>query len=78
MRSPTSHGDAAGGAHQHRDHHPFTELFGCFTDPIEAIRDDVRRLIEYKSLVHRDKVRGFLYDLATNTLAEVKGTLGVP
>jgi len=45
--------------------------------PIEAIRDDVRRLIEYKSLVHRDKVRGFLYDLATNTLAEVKGTLGV-
>jgi len=53
-------------------------LFGCFTDPIEAIRDDVRRLIEYKSLVHRDKVRGFLYDLATNTLAEVQGTLGVP
>ncbi len=59
-------------------HHPFTELFGCSTDPIEAIRDDVRRLIEYKSLVHRDKVRGFLYDLATNTLAEVKGTLGGP
>ena len=59
-------------------HHPFTELFGFSTDPIEAIRDDVRRLIEYKSLVHRDKVRGFLYDLATNTLAEVKGTLGGP
>src|SRR5438874_7220375 len=24
-------------------HHPFTELLGCFTDPVEAIRDDVQR-----------------------------------
>jgi len=59
-------------------HHPFTELLGCFTDPIEAIRDDVQRLIESKSLVHRDKIRGFLYDLATNSLAEVEMPPVVP
>ena len=52
-------------------HHPFTYPFGCFTDPIEAILTDVRRLTEFTSLVHRDKIRGFIYDLAKNTVSEV-------
>jgi carbonic anhydrase len=51
-------------------HHPFTEVVGCFTDPIAAIHDDVRRLREHKSLVHRDKIRGFMYNLAANTVTE--------
>src|SRR5712692_4742457 len=51
--------------------HPFTEGFGCFSDPIDAILEDVERLKTYTGLVHRDKVRGFMYDLAANTLTEV-------
>jgi carbonic anhydrase len=51
-------------------HHPFTGVLGCFTDPIEAIQEDVRRLREHKSLLRRDKVRGFMYDLAANTVTE--------
>jgi carbonic anhydrase len=51
-------------------HHPFTEVVGCFNDPIEAIREDVRRLRAHPSLVHRDKIRGFMYDLAANTVTE--------
>ena len=58
-------------------HHPFTELLGCFTDAIDAIHEDVKRLADFKSLVHRDKIRGFMYDLASNTLVEVRRPLGV-
>ncbi len=51
-------------------HHPFTDVLGSFTDPIEAIREDVERLREQTSLVHRDKIRGFIYDLDASALAE--------
>src|SRR2546430_5912202 len=51
--------------------HPFTEELGCFTDPIDAVLEDVDRLRGYTGLVHRDKVRGFMYDLAANALREV-------
>ena len=50
---------------------PFTDELGCFTDDLAALREDVGRLRGYPSLAHRDKVRGFLYDLTTNTLKEV-------
>lgn len=51
--------------------HPFTEVLGCFTDPIEAVVEDLERLRTSTSLVHRDKIRGFMYDLIANSLTEV-------
>jgi carbonic anhydrase len=51
--------------------HSFDAELGCFSDPLEAIRQDVERLRAYKSLVHTDKVRGFMYDLEANTVTEV-------
>jgi carbonic anhydrase len=51
--------------------HAFTEDLDCFTDPIAAVLEDVERLKAYTSLVHRDKIRGFVYDLSANTLTEV-------
>ncbi len=51
--------------------HLFTEGLGCFTDPIAAVVEDVERLRTYTGLVHRDKVRGFMYDLAANALTEI-------
>jgi carbonic anhydrase len=51
-------------------HHPFTDVLGSFTDPVKAIHEDVQRLREQTSLVHRDKIRGFMYDLDANTVAE--------
>lgn len=51
--------------------HPFSEQLDSFTDPIEAVREDVQRIRAYESLVHRDKVRGFMYDLARSTLTEI-------
>jgi carbonic anhydrase len=51
--------------------HLFAERFDCFTDPIEAVVEDVERLKAYPGLVHSDKIRGFIYDLAANSLTEV-------
>jgi carbonic anhydrase len=53
--------------------HPFDAELGCFTDPEDAVRQDVERLRSYKSLVHTHKIRGFMYDLETNAVTEVKG-----
>ncbi len=50
--------------------HPFNEDMGCFTDAEAAVLEDVERLRAYPGLTHRDKIRGFMYDLAANTLAE--------
>jgi carbonic anhydrase len=50
----------------------FSEELGCFTDPIESIQQDVERLRQSTSLSHRDKIRGFMYDLFANTLKEVR------
>ncbi|HEX3509399.1 MAG TPA: carbonic anhydrase [Candidatus Dormibacteraeota bacterium] len=52
--------------------HHFDEALNVFEDPIAAISQDVGRLRLDPHLAHRDKIRGFLYDLAANTLTEVK------
>jgi carbonic anhydrase len=51
--------------------HPFSDDLGCFTDPVAAILEDVERLRAYPGLTHRDKIRGFMYDLSANTVTEV-------
>ena len=51
--------------------HRFDEELGCFEDPIRAIVEDVERLRVDGHLAHRDKIRGFMYDLAANTLTEI-------
>lgn len=51
--------------------HRFTEQLDTFTDPIAAIGEDLERLWTCPFLPHRDKVRGFMYDLANNLMTEV-------
>src|SRR5579859_2736006 len=51
--------------------HHFTEELDSFTDPIQAIQEDVERIRACPFLPARDKVRGFMYDLASNTVSEV-------
>lgn len=51
--------------------HPFHDDLGVFTDDVAALREDVARIHAYESLAHRDRVRGFMYDLGTNALKEV-------
>ena len=51
--------------------HHFDEAFGVFEDPVAAVVEDVRRLRVDLHLGHRDKIRGFIYDLAANTMTEV-------
>jgi carbonic anhydrase len=51
--------------------HLFTEGLGCFADPVAAVIEDVERIRAYPGLVHRDRVRGFMYDLAANSLTEI-------
>jgi carbonic anhydrase len=50
---------------------PFTEELGTFTDPVAAVVEDVGRLRMSAHLVHRDKIRGFMYDLASSKLVEM-------
>lgn len=52
--------------------HPFTADLGTFADPIEAVLADVELLRAYSGLVHRDKIRGFIYDLDANTVSEIQ------
>ena len=52
--------------------HHFNEDLGSFTDPIAAIVEDVERIRACPFLPARDKVRGFMYDLAANTVTEVR------
>jgi Carbonic anhydrase len=52
--------------------HRFDEALGVFEDPIAAVVEDVGRLRLDLHLAHRDKIRGFIYDLAANTVTEVK------
>lgn len=52
--------------------HPFDGDLGCFSDPFDSVRQDVGRLRLYKNLAHNDKIRGFIYDLETNAITEVK------
>ena len=48
----------------------YDDKLGVFEDPIEAIIEDVTRLRVDIHLAHRDKIRGFIYDLSANTLTE--------
>lgn len=50
----------------------FHDELETFTDDVGAINEDVQKLRAYASLVHRDKVRGFLYDLNSGALKEVR------
>jgi carbonic anhydrase len=43
----------------------------AFADPEEDIRQSVRRIKSSPFVPHRDKVRGFVYDVATGRLNEV-------
>lgn len=52
--------------------HRFTDELGCFSDPLGAIVEDVERLRTSPHLAHKDKIRGFMYDLNANTLTEVR------
>jgi carbonic anhydrase len=51
--------------------HRFDEHLEVFEDPIQAIVEDVERLRGDVHLPHREKIRGFIYDLSANTLTEV-------
>ena len=51
--------------------HRFEEPFAVFEDPIAAVVEDLGRLRLDVHLAHRDKIRGFIYDLAANTMTEV-------
>jgi carbonic anhydrase len=48
-----------------------TEDLGTFSDPIQSILQDVERLRSSPALSHRDKIRGFMYDLFANSLKEI-------
>jgi carbonic anhydrase len=51
--------------------HRFDEHLDVFEDPIQAIVEDVQRLRGDVHLAHREKIRGFIYDLSANTLTEI-------
>lgn len=52
--------------------HPFHETLETFADQHAAVAEDVAKLRGSTSLVHRDRIRGFLYDLARNAVDEVR------
>jgi carbonic anhydrase len=45
--------------------------FGAFSDVDEAVRSAITRVREHPFLPHRDRVRGFIYDVETGHLREV-------
>lgn len=51
----------------------FAEELGVFVDDEQALREDVGRLRLSPALAHRDRIRGFLYNLANGALTEVAG-----
>jgi carbonic anhydrase len=51
--------------------HHFNEKLDTFTDPIAALVEDVERIRACPYLPSRDKVRGFMYVLAENTVTEI-------
>ena len=56
--------------------HPFHERLDTFADPTEAVLEDVARLRASASLVHRDRIRGFIYNLEKNSVDEVRAPQG--
>ena len=49
-----------------------TAEMDCFTDPVQAVIEDVERIRACPYLPARGKVRGFMYDLAASTLTEIR------
>jgi carbonic anhydrase len=47
--------------------------FGAFDDLDAAVRRAIARVREHRYLPHRDHVRGFVYDVDTGHLREVRG-----
>ncbi len=45
--------------------------FGAFSDLDEAVRGAIARVREHPFLAHRDRVRGFVYEVETGHLREV-------
>jgi carbonic anhydrase len=43
----------------------------AFTDPAEDVRESIRRIKDSPFIPHRDRVRGFVYDVDTGELREV-------
>ena len=56
--------------------HPFREKLDTFADPNAAIHEDLARLRSSPSLVHRDRIRGFIYDLEKNRVDEIGAGAG--
>jgi carbonic anhydrase len=46
--------------------------FGAFDDIDEAVRDAIARVREHPYLPHRDRVRGFVYEVESGHLREVR------
>jgi carbonic anhydrase len=46
--------------------------FGAFDDVDAAVRRAVARVKEHRFLAHRDRTRGFVYEIETGTLREVR------
>lgn len=47
--------------------------FGAFADIDRSVRDAVATVREHRFLPHRDRVRGFVYDVDTGRVREVTG-----
>jgi carbonic anhydrase len=48
--------------------------FGAFSDVDEAVRRAIRRVVQHPFLPHRDRVRGFIYEVETGRVREVVHT----
>ncbi len=48
--------------------------FGAFGDLDQAVREAIARVREHPFLPHRDRVSGFVYDVETGHLREVRAT----
>jgi carbonic anhydrase len=54
-----------------RDCRPPPYEFGAFDDLDDAVRAAIARVRSHPFLPHRDRVRGFVYDVDTSRLREV-------
>jgi carbonic anhydrase len=54
--------------------HRLEFALGGFSDVRNAIRETVRELSEWDLLPHRDRVRGYIYDVDTRQLHQVAGS----
>src|ERR1019366_1450545 len=51
--------------------HPPPYEFGAFEDIDQAVRNAIARVVQHPFLPHRDRVRGFIYEVETGHLREV-------